>query len=399
MKRPYPPTLATGWTGNPPLVLELLRYAATASSSDATYRIAFRRLAEVDERQFQWVLKAGLGPLLYSATDEVDQVPAARRDILRSADLTAQVRHGNFVDAANEIIDACRDIGVRVTLLKGISTSDQYYPAPHLRPMGDIDILVCAEAQESVESEIVRRGFTRVPDDEADGDSYHGVPLFHPHRGVWVEVHNALFPRQDSLRRNSVFSPPHLDDHSLASTFQGRPVHRFSAELQLLYIASFWIRDLSRQGIYASYLPPLFDAVYLLKNLGRPLDWEGLLGSLDNDMAMASLYIMLVHLSRCGLHEFPLTVMTHLGENQETVGDLELNIIHFMLSNYLIQGRPFTRLFQSWHVLDNLLTPGSAGAKLLLLPWNIVFPPRVKDRYSLRYQLERVHRLVRGQRS
>jgi len=108
---------------------------------------------------------------------------------------------------------------------------------------------------------------------------------------------------------------------------------------------------------------------------------------------------MLVHLSRCGLHEFPLTVMTHLGENQEMVGDLELNIIHFMLSNYLIQGRPFTRLFQSWHVLDNLLTPGSAGAKLLLLPWNIVFPPRVKDRYSLRYQLERVHRLVRGQRS
>jgi hypothetical protein len=391
LKGPYPTNPTTIASGKRPLALELLRYAATAEWADCTNRIAPHPLEEGDERQFSWVLKAGLGPLLCRAADAIGQVPMA----LRSADLTAQVKNGNLVDTANEIIDACHSVRVIPTILKGISISDQHYPAGHLRPMGDIDILVPEQAHELVESTILRLGYSWMPNYQLDQDSVHGVPLFRPERGVWVEVHTALFPARDRLRRNSVFSPAYLDAQSVDSTFHGRPVRRFSNELQLLYTASFWIRDLSREGFHASYLPPLFDAIYLLKNSNQTLDWDWLLGSLDNELAKASLYIMLDLLSRYGLHDFPPSILARLASSQEIVGNIELKLIHFMLENHLIRGRPFTRLFKSWHVWDSLLAPGSHAAKLLLLPWNIAFPEHFQNRYSLRYQLERVGRLLR----
>ena len=63
------------------------------------------------------------------------------------------------------------------------------------------------------------------------------------------------------------------------------------------------------------------------------------------------------------------------------------------------RGRPFTRWFNDWHatiVLNTMLAPGSHAAKLLSLPWNLAFPPPIPDRYSMRYQLGRIARLLRG---
>ena len=47
-----------------------------------------------------------------------------------------------MTDAMKEIIDACEGYVPPLTLLKGISICDQYYPKPHLRLMRDIDFLV-----------------------------------------------------------------------------------------------------------------------------------------------------------------------------------------------------------------------------------------------------------------
>ena len=73
------------------LVLELLKWAAATTSSASAERIA-SMLAEGREGKIRWALDAGLGPMLYSATrDHFDRVSAAWRDVLSSADLTAQV--------------------------------------------------------------------------------------------------------------------------------------------------------------------------------------------------------------------------------------------------------------------------------------------------------------------
>ena len=380
------------------ILFDLLAYSAATSSARTNNRISAQRLQEFDDRQIQWVFDAGLAPLLHRALgNDVEQLPPSRRDALRSADLTARVRHGSLVDAAVAIIDTCQELDIPVTLLKGISISDQFYPEAHLRPMGDIDILVPQEAYALVEAALLRQGYVRHPNYPVTENSHHGVPLFHAERRVWVEIHTSLFPKNTSLQKNTFFDASNVAALSCISPFHGRRVSRLTIELQLAYIASFWIRDLCQEGIQPSYVPPVFDAIYLLKASGGSLRWTSFLERLDNESAILSLYILLTYLSRRDLfHVYP-DVLARLASAQRIIGPMELKIIHGMFDNNLIGGKPFTKLFQSWHVLHNLLVPGSHTAKLLALPWRIVFPPRYADRYG-QYQLARITRRVRGER-
>ena len=382
------------------MLCDLLAYAATHPASGSVHGIPARRLEEVDDRQIQWVSDAGLAPLLYRASPEgIDQVRAARREMLLSAHLTAIAWHGNLIGATREIVDACEARGIRVTLLKGISTSDQYYPDAHLRPMGDIDILAPPSACAAVESTILQLGYRRKPDYQHREGAHHGAPLFHPEWHAWVEVHNALFSENTALRSGRVFSPAHVAAHSVSSTFHGSAVNRLADELQLVYIASSWVRNLSSHGIRASFVPPLLDAVYLLKATEHTLDWDELLGWLDNPMAVASLYVMLSYLSRNNLCRVAPPILSRLASSQEVIGRLVLRIIHSMLDKYLLGGRPFSRFIRDWHVsivLSALLAPGSSGAKLASVPWHIAFPPSIAERYSVRYQLGRIAKALRG---
>ena len=218
--------------------------------------------------------------------------------------------------------------------------------------------------------------------------------LYHPERRVWVEVHTALFPGDDVLRRNEVFSPAHVTSQSDAATFHGRSICRLTDELQLAYLASSWIRDLSH-GFHPGFLICLLDAVYLLKSSRGTLDWEGLLCWLDNEVARASLYVMLAYLARHGLDQSGEAILGPLATRQNVVGGLHVRLIHAMLDRYLVGGRPFTPLFHSSRVWNTLLAPGSPTGKLLLVPWNIAFPPHSPERYKVRYQLARIPRLLR----
>jgi len=329
-----------------------------------------------------------------------DRVPPAWRDALRSADLTAQVRFANLSETAVEVVDACQGVGVRPTLLKGISISHQHYPIPHLRPMGDLDILVPEAEFDRVESTLLRSGFVRQSDQVRPAGSHHGIPLCHPQRRVWVEVHSALFPTSSTLSSSALFSPARIAAHSVASTFQGRPVYRLTDELQLVYIASSWIRDLSHNQIHASLVLPLLDAVYLLKASGKFLDWDRVLAELENnELAAVSLLIMLACLSGHGLAPCASPQLPRIASRQRIIGAWERKIIERLLNTHLIGGRPFTRFFTKWTaliVLNTLLARSSRLRKLFALPWNIVFPPSLPNRYTVSFHAGRISRFLRG---
>jgi hypothetical protein len=337
---------------------------------------------------------------MYHATRACpERVPPAWRDALLSADLTAQVRFGNLCEVADEVVEACQRTGVRPTLLKGISISHQHYPIPHLRPMGDLDILVPESDLELVESALLRGGLVRMPDQVRTAGSHHGIPLCHPKRDVWVEIHSALFPKGSDLSSSALFSPAQIAAHSIVSTFLGRPVYRLTDELQLVYTASSWIRDLSSNQFHASLVLPLLDAVYLLKASGKSFDWDRLLAGLDgNELPAASLYIMLAYLSERGLAASVSPVLARIASRQRIVGEWERKIIDFLLDTYLVGGRPFTRFFTEWSaliVLNTLLERGPRLRKLFALPWNVVFPPSLPNRYSARFQAGRIARFLR----
>jgi hypothetical protein len=71
----------------------------------------------------------------------------------------------------------------------------------------------------------------------------------------------------------------------------------------------------------------------------------------------------------------------------------ELGIIHAIVNNYLVGGRRFSSVFTESNamiIFNALLAPGSRVTRLLSLPWNLAFPPAVRYRYSLRFQLGRI---------
>jgi hypothetical protein len=108
---------------------------------------------------------------------------------------------------------------------------------------------------------------------------------------------------------------------------------------------------------------------------------------------------MLSYLSRHSLCQVEPPILSRLASSQDVIGPLVLRIIHSMLDKYLLGGRPFSRFTREWHVsivLSTLLAPGSSGRKFAAVPWNILFPPSVAERYSVRYQLGRIARLMRG---
>lgn len=311
-----------------------------------------------DDPELRWLLDGGLGPLLFHATRAA--APAGWQAALRSADACARVRHGEALDTALQVIDACERLHCPLTLLKGISVSEQFYPEEHLRPMTDIDVLIPEASYADVESTLLREGFRRL-EFPVTQPMHHGAPLHHVQRDTIVELHTRLFPAGTALAHGTAFGPDSLESGSVGSTFHGRSVRRLGAELQLAYIAATLFNDLMNDRLHPAYLPPLFDAVYLLRSRGAALDWPGLIERIDHDLLAAAVLALLTYLPRFGAPAAPPQVTDRLRAKQRGAGPLQLKWIHATLDRHLIGGRP----------------------------WLHRLPPPVPGRYSLRCQFEK----------
>jgi len=381
----------------------LLAWAAGARGGDG------RSLAIESPNQGAWqlqqVVDAGLAPLLHHAVREgFEGVPDDWHDVLKGAELTARFTHAALRESVTQVIDVCEHVGAPVTFLKGISISNQYYPAPHLRAMGDVDLLVSDRDHPLVESKLLALGHIPKPGFETGQGEPHSAPLFDPRRRVWIELHTALFHADAPVNANSLFRADNVARRSIASSFDGRSIVRLSDELQLVYIACYWLRDLTRTSMHPTLLIPLFDAAFLLRASRRTLDWDALSESLDNEIAIASLCVLLVQLRKYGFDEELAPVVARLAARQRIVGDAELRILNFLLENFLIDGKKFMGSFGRRHpmiessVMDTLLARGSFAGKVLSLPWNVLFPPRVPERYSIGYHRGRIARFLKRSR-
>ena len=334
----------------------LLKALTGSGTAPGGTHIDWRQYAG-DDRQLDWILRAGLGPLLRWTASDGEDVPAEWAGSLLAADLTARVRHANLVATAVAVLDACRDLRVEATLLKGISVADRLYPAAHMRPMGDVDVLVPADDEHKVAEALLACGFERIPYPDTPGQ-HHGAPLRHGRRRTLVELHTALFPKSAPVHGAAIFRPAHLHAHRHVSPYHGTDAGRLSAEIQLAYIAAAWFNDMTTFRFHPSFLASLFDAVLLLRAHGSTLDWDEILRSVDNEMVKASLYALLTYVTRFGTTPAPRQVLRRLADNRGLVGPLQRRLIHAALDRYLLGGRS----------------------------WSLPFPPPMPGRYSPRHQ-------------
>lgn len=315
-------------------------------------------------REFEWLMKGGLGPLLLQAWPGEQAMPPAWTERLRSADLSSCIRQGARIEVTCELLADCQALNVPAILLKGVSVSQQYYPADHLRPMGDVDVLIPSPACAAVEARLLQRGFERLPF-PAEPRFHHGPPLFDARRDVLVELHRQLFPADDPLRRGATFHLATVERHSEVSTYHGQTARRLVPELQLAMTAASWMADITRHQVHPSFLPSLIDGALLLRAEAGRLDWDLLLALADNGLVRASLQVLLGQLLRLGAPTVPQRVLQALAQDNGWLGPRQARWIHRMVDHHLLDGHP----------------------------WRHLLPPPVPGRYSPLRQLQK--RLLR----
>jgi len=365
------------------IVTKLLEYLASSEANRASMTEAFPALHDADERELDWLMRAGLGPLLYRATGKGATAPARWRGKLFAADLNAQLLSRKRIETATEIIDECLARGIPVTLLKGISVSEAYYPAPHLRPMLDVDLLVPADAYGDLENALLRRGFMHGA--EMLDTSKHGTPLHHPKLKVCVELHTALFEGHIPLRSGRSFGAEQVAAERVESSFHGRRVYRLSDALQLAYTACGWVRDQRTTTRPRFLLQPILDMVCVVATRGEAIDWEKLVDAMEGQAARLSTFLGLGYLAHLCPGAVPSRVLQRLAA-QSAVGQREAKVVNAILDAQVLRGPLNLRII----ALDTMLGHGSFVGKLLRVPWNLVFPPGEPGRYSARFHIDRV---------
>jgi hypothetical protein len=340
------------------------------------------KLATFEAAAIRWALRTGLGPLLCWATKADPEATASPWwPLLRGADLTARVLSAEQREAMCDILDACAGSVPPLTLLKGVSIADQYYPASHLRPMRDLDVLVDRAAVPIVEARLSALGYR--PQAQAAAESYanhhHSVPLVHPERGIWVEVHHGLFPPASRAGAAPVFSPQHVSSQLQPSEFCGREVRRLSDELQLVYIATHWAREFRWVGGWLA----LLDVLFLLARAGGRLDWQRVFSWSCQTVAGTSLYLLLSYLAKHRLSAIEPAILQALRQRQRAFHPVSLAIAHAVVDRYLATGSGARTAF-AMRTIDilwrTLLLPGAAWRNLLLVPGCMLLPWRLRMR-------------------
>ncbi|MGH7847157.1 MAG: nucleotidyltransferase family protein [Candidatus Binatia bacterium] len=323
-----------------------------------------------------WALESGLGPLFFRAVKErPDNSAFPYWGSLKAADLTARIVAGDQVEAMGEIIDACRRNAPPLTLLKGISVSEEWYPESHLRSMRDLDFLVAKEALPAVEATLKALGYRQPCPDPAQryGNHHHAAPFFHPGQNVWVEVHHGLFSPHKRASRAPVFSPENVLAQRRRSQFHGREAYRLSAELQLVYLAAHWGQDFTRLGGMIA----LVDAIFLLHRAGGDLRWDRILHWIQGSVAATYLFLLLSYMDRRHLIKMAPEMMRELFLAQPTFGRVSLKAAHLLIDRFFVTGKSFGPVLSERNVSivwKTLLLPGPSSRNLMLAPLNLSLP-------------------------
>jgi hypothetical protein len=318
-----------GFFARKPSLIDVLGAAANANRAPG--------IQGLDDRQVRWAVETGLAPLLATLTP--DGSPLTRSlawPLVRGSALAARLGSADQLEAAAQLLDACRGRVPPMALLKGISLCERDYPEPHLRPMRDLDLLVDAESVREVESALIRLGYEPEASRHRYRGHHHLVPYVHPDTGVFVEIHHRLFRPLTPLGSDPVFSEETIRSQLLDSTLRGRPVRRLSVELQVVYLAAHWASSLKLVSGTGGLLP-LLDLIYLFK--ANEVRWPVILAWLERSAAAPSVYALLAYGSRRGLFSPGDDVLDALRRQQRAFNAVNLAVVFAVIDRCMVEGR------------------------------------------------------------
>jgi hypothetical protein len=393
-RQPAAGTLPTGSKMNGragPWVLALVRALTTRATPFYPAAIA--------PSEIERALDIGLGPAL--AHVAADNASAARNlpfaERIRAAALTARAFTAGKYDTLAEVLTAAQGIECRVVLLKGAATALRYYPAPHLRPMGDIDVLVPIDRQPLLEARLRALGFQQRSNQPAaafDG-WHHSMPFHCSQRGTWIDVHSNVYPPHHPHARDSLFSWEAISSQLSPVGLGKQTAYAMNHELQLVFTSARWAEEFDpARGLY-----PILDAALLIGKHGDTLDWDRILALVRGSWAGTALHLMLSYLQRWDLTIVPPEVLSSLVASDRHANRIFFRLLHRLITMYAIEGRPFglaaTTEGHLRVVWSSLLRPMSPTANLFSVPFHLACPPGHPERFSPLYAMRRVGAFVR----
>lgn len=341
-------------------------------------------------------IESGLGPILARISRDSLQPFSEAAGQIQASDLTARVLTGERYDVLTRVLFAAARAGCHPTLLKGCSTALRYYPEPHLRTMGDIDLLVRSDEVPVLERVCRAAGFQPsapgVPPSRYD-NHHHGIPLRHQESGMWVEIHTRLYPEKSPLGTDARFLVEAIDNRVVTSSVNGQTIRVFGHELQLLYTCTRWAEYPSPQrGMF-----PVLDAARLLSVHGDTIDWDRVTIMAGQSWAATALRVMLGYLDRWQLAAVPPPVLRNLATLDPYTNQLIVQTLHRFVTSFVMEGRPpgpFLTVRNARSMWRTLIGPSMPAGKIWKLPLNIVLPRGPRNRIDLRLAARRARSLA-----
>lgn len=223
--------------------------------------------------QIDFLCDVGLGPIAFKVYgNDFERLDSARHSVLRSVELTTRAIYRQLEEATVELAGELQNAGVVPIFLKGISVAAEFYAPPHLRVMGDIDILVQREQVDIVMARVMDLGYEN-PEahlrTHREPGAHHLPAALHPRTGVVVEVHTGLFATDEFYAAEAVFRLDNIARNTVEFDYRGTRAARFTPEFQFIFTASKWSADRD----WAVNMMNINDMVHILRKYQATFDW------------------------------------------------------------------------------------------------------------------------------
>lgn len=360
----------------------------------------------VDSRFSQFeitqLIRSGLGPMLrrLAPNGGLFQNDRLLSDEIAAADLAARAQTQATLRATANVLATLNGIDIVPTLIKGISVA-RYYPQPHLRQMGDVDVLIPEGALPRAEQAMLDEGYERRTEADKSADEWrdyhHGCPLYHPDKRIWLELHTKLLPPSSLVQAEPPLDLSGIDGMRREETWLDHRVHRFDPEFELLYVAVSWCRDFGNANLSGTQRP-LIDACIMLNRADVGPDWDRIVRWSHDAQSGACLFVLLSLLNRYGGWNDADRVLGRLARAQPFVSPLSLRFIAHLVHAQCValkRERVLSRANRA-SCLAELIGKRAAHRNMAAALGALSFPKSSSGRRAgVRHQLSRLRSLLR----
>lgn len=353
-------------------------------------RVALRArlgLASVDEAEaaaaapgFDWdavaalAVQEGVEPLLYATLRGLPWVPAHLLARWRQVYMGHGLRNALLLQELEAVLAALAEVGIAALVLKGAALIARVYGGnPALRPMVDLDLLICPEDVAGAQARLAQLGYAPSVSEAADGLTLafeNELLLTRADRTeTAVELHWSLF---DSPYYQHRLPMAWFWETAVEAQVGNTPVRILGPEAELLYLCGHLALHHRGQGLLWQH-----DLAALLAAGPDALNWDELLARGQAMELLLPLQTLLPRLAREWGAPMPAPVLERLAGLQPTPREVQA------FSRLTAQQRPVL------HRLAADLAGIPTWRQRLRYAWCNLFPSAdyMRERYAVKHGL------------